>query len=98
REASVKGGPGNELNGNRRPVRGGEERPAFEKKLQVQIDFTIAPVYPVTNRAFHHAGRERGPGCRVRRHTRRPRRRTPATGNVGCRGRGARRIGAAAAI
>jgi hypothetical protein len=36
-----------ELNGDDGPVRGSQQAAAFEQKPQLQIDFTITPVYPV---------------------------------------------------
>jgi hypothetical protein len=36
-----------ELNGDNRPIRGSQQPAAFEQQLQLQIDFTITPVYPV---------------------------------------------------
>jgi hypothetical protein len=36
-----------ELNSHHGPIRGGQQPAALEKQLQLQIDFTITPVYPV---------------------------------------------------
>jgi hypothetical protein len=46
-EERLKGRLRDELNGDDGPVRGGQQPAAFEQQLQLQIDFTIAPVYPV---------------------------------------------------
>ncbi len=45
REQHLEGGLRDELNRDRLPVRQGEQRAALEQQLEVQIDFTIAPVY-----------------------------------------------------
>ena len=56
-----------ELNGDRLPVRRRQQRAALEQVLQVQIDFTIAPVYPVTDLVAHPAHRARRRRGRARR-------------------------------
>ena len=44
-QQDLKRGLRSELNGNGLPVGGREQRAPLEEMLQVQIDFTIAPVY-----------------------------------------------------
>ena len=46
-QQGLKRGLRDELNGDNRPIRGSQQPTALEQQLQLQIDFTITPVYPV---------------------------------------------------
>ena len=83
REQHLKGRLGDELNRDRLPVRGRQQRAALEQVLQVQIDFTIAPVYPVLDLVPHPAHRARRRRGRARRWS----------GRVGARAVALRRVG-----